>query len=147
MYVVSRRCGRGRCKEEEGRVDVDEIDMFDFVKFSTSQISKVRRSATSSSRFLPRVAFKPPNGLKPPRRLLLCSLHCDYHLYLAEFASGGKRKDSADKSLNAYKPASGVAVTELPPTHPIHLGLALNFSVFYFEYSRSHVPSRQTSIR
>ena len=92
MYVVSRRCGRGRCKEEEGRVDVDEIDVFDFVKISTSQISKVRRSATSSSRFLPRVAFKPPNGLKPPRRLLLsvlCSLHCDYHLDLAEFASGG----------------------------------------------------------
>ena len=29
----------------------------------------------------------------------------------------------------AYKAASDVAVTELPPMHPIHLGLALNFSV------------------
>jgi len=29
--------------------------------------------------------------------------------------------------------APGVAVTELPPTHPICLGLALNFSVFYCE--------------
>jgi 14-3-3 protein epsilon len=54
----------------------------------------------------------------------------DYHRYLAEFATGDKRKDSADKSLEAYKAASDVAVSELPPTHPIRLGLALNFSVF-----------------
>ncbi|KAF8969375.1 14-3-3 domain-containing protein [Flammula alnicola] len=33
----------------------------------------------------------------------------DYHRYLAEFATGDKRKDSADKSLEAYKAASDVA--------------------------------------
>ncbi len=61
----------------------------------------------------------------------------DYHRYLAEFAQGQKRKESADKSLDAYKAASDVAVTELPPTHPIRLGLALNFSVFYYEILNS----------
>ena len=61
----------------------------------------------------------------------------DYHRYLAEFATGDKRKDSADKSLDAYKAASDVAVTELPPTHPIRLDLALNFSVFYYEILNS----------
>ncbi|RXK36674.1 protein BMH1 [Tremella mesenterica] len=61
----------------------------------------------------------------------------DYHRYLAEFATGDKRKESADKSLEAYKSASDVAVTELPPTHPIRLGLALNFSVFYYEILNS----------
>ncbi|KAH9969168.1 14-3-3 domain-containing protein [Russula dissimulans] len=61
----------------------------------------------------------------------------DYHRYLAELATGDKRKDSADKSLEAYKAASDVAVTELLPTHPIHLGLALNFSVFYYEILNS----------
>lgn len=57
----------------------------------------------------------------------------DYYRYLAEFATGEKRKSSSDLSLKAYKDASEIAVQELPPTHPIRLGLALNFSVFYYE--------------
>lgn len=57
----------------------------------------------------------------------------DYHRYLAEFATGNDRKQTAESSLQAYKAASDIATTELPPTHPIRLGLALNFSVFYYE--------------
>ena len=61
----------------------------------------------------------------------------DYHRYLAEFAVSENRKEAADLSLEAYKAASDVAVTQLPPTHPIRLGLALNFSVFYYEILNS----------
>lgn len=52
---------------------------------------------------------------------------------MAEFATGEERKDAADNSLLAYKAASEYALKDLPPTHPIRLGLALNFSVFYYE--------------
>ena len=73
------------------------------------------------------------NGIK-------CFVFCrqgDYYRYLAEFATGQERKDVAENSLVAYKSASDVALTELAPTHPIRLGLALNFSVFYYEILNS----------
>jgi len=61
----------------------------------------------------------------------------DYHRYLAEFATGNDRKEAAENSLLAYKSASDTANSELPTTHPIRLGLALNFSVFYYEILNS----------
>ncbi|CAN6938880.1 14-3-3-like protein GF14 omega [Brassica napus] len=68
----------------------------------------------------------------------------DYHRYLAEFKTGQERKDAAENTLSAYKAAQDIANAELAPTHPIRLGLALNFSVFYYEILNS--PDRACSL-
>jgi len=61
----------------------------------------------------------------------------DYHRYLAEFASGDSRKGASESAHDSYKQATDIAQTDLAPTHPIRLGLALNFSVFYYEILNS----------
>ncbi|KAF2291560.1 hypothetical protein GH714_025627 [Hevea brasiliensis] len=61
----------------------------------------------------------------------------DYYRYLAEFKADDDRKEAADQSLKAYEAATSTASSDLPPTHPIRLGLALNFSVFYYEILNS----------
>jgi 14-3-3 protein epsilon len=61
----------------------------------------------------------------------------DYHRYLAEFSQGTSRDAAAENSLQGYQSASKIAETELAPTNPIRLGLALNFSVFYYEVLNS----------
>ncbi|CAI9785289.1 unnamed protein product [Fraxinus pennsylvanica] len=59
----------------------------------------------------------------------------DYFRYLAEFKTDQERKEAADLSLKGYE--ASTANTDLPSTHPIRLGLALNFSVFYYEIMNS----------
>ncbi|KAL7009399.1 hypothetical protein EMMF5_001030 [Cystobasidiomycetes sp. EMM_F5] len=43
------------------------------------------------------------------------------------------RSAASEAAHESYKQATEIAQTDLAPTHPIRLGLALNFSVFYYE--------------
>jgi len=61
----------------------------------------------------------------------------DYYRYLAEVATGEERNKIVANSQQAYQEAFDISKAEMPPTHPIRLGLALNFSVFYYEILNS----------
>ncbi|KAJ6429519.1 hypothetical protein OIU84_021014 [Salix udensis] len=79
------------------------------------------------------------NGIPPEGEatVFYYKMKGDYYRYLAEFKTDQERKDAADQSLKGYEAASATASTDLPSTHPIRLGLALNFSVFYYEIMSS----------
>jgi len=68
----------------------------------------------------------------PESKVFYLKMKGDYYRYLAEFSVAERKSEASDKSLEAYQGAWDVA-NGLATTHPIRLGLALNFSVFYYE--------------
>ncbi|VAH95145.1 unnamed protein product [Triticum turgidum subsp. durum] len=67
-----------------------------------------------------------PSATAAESKVFYLKMKGDYHRYLAEFKAGAERKEAAENTL-----------ADLPTTHPIRLGLALNFSVFYYEILNS----------
>jgi len=61
----------------------------------------------------------------------------DYYRYLAEVAIGDAKTAVIEDSQKAYQDAFEISKSKMQPTHPIRLGLALNFSVFYYEILNS----------
>ncbi|KAK1315287.1 14-3-3-like protein GF14 kappa [Acorus calamus] len=106
-----------------------------------------------------------PSAEASESKVFYLKMKGDYHRYIAEFKAGDERKKASDDTMAAYKAAQlervlffledeliiegvgdgrgvdimhrDIAVADLPPTHPIRLGLALNFSVFYYEILNS----------
>merc|ERR1711865_831040 len=52
---------------------------------------------------------------------------------MGEFSEGDAKKTAGESARAAYDEAMTAASKELAVTHPIRLGLALNFSVFQYE--------------
>jgi len=74
-----------------------------------------------------------PNTSSEEGKVFYYKMVGDYHRYLAEFQEDSDRNQSASAAQVAYEEATTIAKNRLEPTHPIRLGLALNFSVFYYE--------------
>jgi 14-3-3 protein epsilon len=74
-----------------------------------------------------------PSSQSAEAKLFYYKMKGDYWRYLAEWLTGDARKDAADRSLASYDSAADISTKELAPTHPIRLGLALGYSVFYYE--------------
>lgn len=69
----------------------------------------------------------------PQSEVFYLKMKGDYYRYIAEYATGDKHKNAADQAYDAYNKANDIAGKALETTNPIRLGLALNFSVFYYE--------------
>ncbi|XP_063689883.1 14-3-3 protein beta/alpha-A-like isoform X2 [Bolinopsis microptera] len=72
-----------------------------------------------------------PMADKEESKVFYLKMKGDYYRYLSEVAKDPDR--TVKSSEEAYTEAMKIAQTSLSSTHPIRLGLALNFSVFYYE--------------
>jgi len=63
-------------------------------------------------------------------RVFYLKMTGDYYRYLAEFVTD---KGYEAKAADFYKQAQEISTKVLDPTHPIRLGLALNYSVCFYE--------------
>jgi len=74
-----------------------------------------------------------PAATTPESKVFYHKTSGDYHRYLATHASGEDRRTLVQQSFESYKVAWQLADSQLTSTDPTRLGLALNFSVFYYE--------------
>merc|ERR1712012_1495119 len=81
--------------------------------------------------------FLIPKASNAESKVFYLKMKGDYFRYLAEVAIGDSRSEVVDDSQKAYQDAYDISKSKMQPTHPIRLGLALNFSVFYYEILNS----------
>ena len=62
----------------------------------------------------------------------------DYYRYIAESAQGAKLEEVKVGAETQYAAAQKISDADLGACNPIRLGLALNFSVFYYEVKNDH---------
>ncbi|KAK4058031.1 hypothetical protein OIO90_000770 [Microbotryomycetes sp. JL221] len=125
---------------------ISSIEQKEESKGNTSQVTKIKEYRQKVEAELSEVCndilevldkHLIPSAESGESKVFYHKMKGDYHRYLAEFASDEDRKKASDAAHESYKTASEIAQSELAPTHPIRLGLALNFSVFYYEILNS----------
>ncbi|KAH3818151.1 14-3-3-like protein 1 [Dreissena polymorpha] len=80
-----------------------------------------------------------PNPENVAAKIFFLKMKGDYHRYMVEICSetAPHRAALIKNAENAYQEALDIANDKLPPTSPIRLGLALNYSVFFYEIKAS----------
>jgi 14-3-3 protein beta/theta/zeta len=77
--------------------------------------------------------FLVPKASSAESKVFYLKMQGDYYRYLAEVAVGTDKTAVVGESQKSYQAALDIAKEQMQPTHPIRLGLALNYSVFFYE--------------
>lgn len=114
---------------------VSSIEMKDKSEYITEYKKKIEKELTDICNEILGIIddYLIPKNPKTEGTVFYYKMKADYYRYMSEFQMEDERQNSAENALSAYKTANESATQGLPPTHPIRLGLALNFSVFYYE--------------
>ena len=80
------------------------------------------------------------NAKDDEERVFYLKMNGDYHRYMAEYKDvdeGNERNEAVQKAQLVYQEAMSIAEAKVKATHPNRLGLALNYSVFFYEILNS----------
>jgi len=103
-------------------------------KYKAKVEGEVEKICTDISDLLDKYLI--PKATNPESEVFYMKMKGDYYRYFAECVTGEKNKQAGEKAHEAYKKASEKS-SALPTTDPIRLGLALNYSVFFYEILNS----------
>uniref|UniRef100_A0A671XK19 Tyrosine 3-monooxygenase/tryptophan 5-monooxygenase activation protein beta n=1 Tax=Sparus aurata TaxID=8175 RepID=A0A671XK19_SPAAU len=131
----------------------EQAERYDDMAAAMKSVTEQGAELSNEERNLLSVAYKNvglldnfliTNATAAESKVFYLKMKGDYYRYLSEVASGDAKKDTVDNSQQAYQQAFDISKGEMQPTHPIRLGLALNFSVFYYEILNN--PDRACSL-
>lgn len=74
-----------------------------------------------------------PNSKDYETKVFYLKLKGDYYRYKAEFTTDQENETATNQAEKAYREAYNIAEKHIPISTSTRLGLALNFSVFYYE--------------
>ena len=74
-----------------------------------------------------------PNATDSETKVFFLKLKGDYYRYKCEYAIGKDFDDACTKADKVYKEAYDIANKDIPISSSTRLGLALNYSVFFYE--------------
>ena len=74
-----------------------------------------------------------PNSIDSENKVYYLKLKGDYYRYKCEYAIGKEFQEACSKAENVYEEATEIAKKNIPISSSTRLGLALNYSVFFYE--------------
>ena len=74
-----------------------------------------------------------PNAIDAENKVYYLKLKGDYFRYKCEFATGEEFEEACSKAEKIYEEANEIANKSIPISSSTRLGLALNYSVFFYE--------------
>jgi hypothetical protein len=117
-------------------LNVEEHKDNNLVQIYKKQIENELESICQDVLDLLQATLIPSTASKPNEsQVFYLKMAGDYYRYLAEFVDS---KGYDQKAASNYEQAMKVATDKLAPTHPIRLGLALNYSVCFYEIIKDH---------
>ena len=74
-----------------------------------------------------------PNAIDAENKVYYLKLKGDYYRYKCEFSTGEEFNEACSKAEKVYEEANEIANKSIPISSSTRLGLALNYSVFFYE--------------